>query len=164
MDKLPLLALTLSIAPILPAQAQKAAERDFAGHLYCTSDDVDLRETGDGRYKVDIVVENRGDADHALYPAGGAKLFADGGELRAYVSINYQFFLGPDGNPTGRPEPIRLSISTGRFAGPRLEPLSSLELRLAAGDTRSPPFRLNEGFYKSALVGGEFGVTGSDNP
>jgi hypothetical protein len=156
-------AAALIALPALPAQAQKA-DRDFDGHLYCNADGVDLRETGDGGYKVDIGVSNLGDADHAVYPAGGKKLFGPEGELRSYVSVNYEFFLGADGNPTGRPAPVRLGASTGRFTGPRLEPFSSLELRLAAGDTLSPSFVLNESFYNIALVAGDFGTTGSDNP
>lgn len=153
----------LALAP--GAHAQKAAERDTAGHFYCNSGNgVDLRETGDGGYKVDLAFEHKGDAAAAVYPTGSARLFAPGAELGPFVSINYEFHLGGDGTPLDRPRPVRVSVSTGRFAGQRLEPLESLVLQLRAGTVTTPPITLNEAYYNIALVGGEIGPAGSENP
>lgn len=155
----------IALLAALPAQAQtQPAVKDGDGHLFCNnSKGADLRETGEG-YKVNLVFEHLGDAPNAIYPAGGQKLFGPQTELRAYVSVNYEFLLGPDGNPRARPEPVRLALATGRFAGPRLEPLESLTLQLRAGDITSGPFRINSAYYNIALVGGEAAPPGSSNP
>ena len=158
-----LLIMSLFLAAAFPARAQEAV-KDLDGHRFCNADGVDLRETGDGGYKVDIVTSGVGDAAAAVYPAGGARLFAQHAELKPYISINYEFLLDAAGNPRSRPAPVRMSVSTGRFAGPRLEPMESLTLWVRAGDVASSPIGINSAFYNIALVAGEVGLPGSSNP
>ncbi|MBX3566154.1 MAG: hypothetical protein KF730_16465 [Sphingomonas sp.] len=156
--------LAAALCAASPALAQTAAKKDYQGHLYCMANTVDLRETGDGRYKADIAFEHRGDPEHAVYPAGGTKLFGPQSDLHAYLGINYEFFLDATGAPAGRAHIARISLSTGRFAGARLAPFESLALQLQAGSMLSKPVRLNSGFYDLALIGGEAGQPGSSNP
>ena len=155
--------LMLAALAATPAAAQEA-DRDLDGHRYCSNDGVGLREAGDGTIDASMSLSFLGDVDRAVYPAGGARLFAPHPELKSYAIIYYRFSIGADGNPRGRPEPTAVSISTGRFAGPRLEPLESLALRIQSGDTTSPPVELNSAFYNIAIVAGEFGPAGSKAP
>jgi hypothetical protein len=156
----------IAMLAALPAQAQqsKPADKDLEGHLYCNSAGAGLRETGDGGYKVGLNLSYHGDIAGAVYPAGSSRLFADHPELKSYVSLYYEFPLGADGNPRGRPEPSSMSVSSGRFAGPRLEPMESLTLQVKAGDLLSRPIGLNSAFYNIALVAGEAAPPGSSNP
>ena len=158
-----LLIPSLFLAAAVPAHAQEAV-KDYAGHRFCNANGVDLRETGDGGYKVSFASSGIGDTDAAIYPAGGARLFEPHPELKAYIIVYYEFLLGPDGNPRTRPAPDRISVSTGHFAGRRLEPMESLTLTVRAGDLVSKPIGINSAFYNIAMVAGEVSLPGSSNP
>lgn len=155
---------SLSLLPLLaalPAQAQDA-NRDLDGHYYCSGEDgAGLREVGDGTIRANLGFTYLGDVDQAVYPAGASRLFAPHAELKAYVIVYYSFLIGADGNPLSRPEPQSISVSTGRFAGRRLEPMESLTLRLGAGALTSPPIKINAAYYGIAIVGGELGPPNS---
>lgn len=153
-----------ALCAALPAAAQKAADKDIDGHLYCYTDGVDLRERGDGAYKVDLVFEYRGDIAHAAYPRGGAKLFGEQGELVSYVSINYDFTVGADAMPRSRPAPVRLAFSTGRFGVPPPQPTNSMTLQLKGGDAVSPAFTISDSAMNIAVASVDIGPTGSESP
>jgi hypothetical protein len=146
-----------------PAAAQEAP-RTLDGHRFCSGDGMGVSEVGDGTFRAGMSLSFVGDVANAVYPAEGQKLFAPHETLKSYVTVYYRFPIGADGNPRGRPTPDQISISTGRFAVPRLEPMESLALRLKAGEVLSPPVEINFAFYNIAIVAGEFGATDSNAP
>ena len=150
-------AVLLALALLMPGAAlAEDPDTDLNGHRYCNLNGADLRETGDGGYSASLGFEFKGDVANATYPAGSARLFGPHEELYAYVLVDYEFLIDANGRPASSPEPQHLSISTGRFAAPRLEPFGSLELVLKAGQMTSPPIALNEAYYSTiALLGGE---------
>lgn len=162
--RLGMIVLTAGVLLATPAAAQKAADKDVDGHLYCYTDGVDLRERGDGTYKADLVFEYRGATTNAVYPASGDTLFGEQGQLVSYVSINYEFTVSAAAMPVSRPTPVRLALSTGRFAGMPPQPASSVTLQLKGGDAVSPAFRVTDLGYSIAVASLDIGPTGSELP
>lgn len=154
----------LSLLAAFAAQAQEA-DRDLDGHYRCSGPDgLALREIGDGTMRAGVDLSYVGDVDKAVYPAGAARLFAPQPELEPYVIVRYSFLVGPDGSPRSRPQPVSIGVSTGRFAGARLEPIESLALQLRAAALTSPPIEISSAYYNIAAVGGALGPVGSPAP
>lgn len=155
----------LPLLAAMPAAAQTAAVRDVNDRLFCNADGVDLRETGDGSsFTASLSLEFLGDVTGAIYPTGATPLFARHDSLRPYISVSYQFPIDAAGKLLGRPRPVRIGAGTGRFAGPRLEPLESLALQIRGGAVTSPAIEINSAIYNIAVVSGEIAPLGSRSP
>jgi hypothetical protein len=127
---------------LLPLTASgQEASRDFKGNPFCAGTGAALYQDGKGGTSAMFTLRFAPDADHAVYPEGGAKLFAPPQRIAGSVSVTYRFGIGTNGNPTSRPAPTNIAVSAGSFSGPRPQPLDATTLQLAAGDIVSMPIR-----------------------
>jgi len=139
----PILALALAALTFaaMPAQAQRAADKNEDGTLYCDDpvQEVTVRTLNDGDFAINYSFSMEGRSSDVHYARGASGMF-DGSAPS--LSLYYSARMDRKGKMEEF-SAITVSVDIGVFAPGRERPSDGLTVVIEAGGLRSPPLTLS---------------------